>query len=320
MPIDFNSIPGIRDKRIGLPRPDWVEVRDWLATFTDQPEQNEAWNLFAEKWLAALIEALPDGYRVHESDGFYLLSQVDEASSGRMLRWCESSQRKIDEFLPEIVFEEQGWKMIVLALSGRELYCNYVADFYPEMGEFGMSGGMCMADLGHIVLCVIPNADLERTIAHELVHGALAPLPLPLWLNEGVTQVLEDMIVDVSSFQMNSFIKNEHRAFWNEKTIDEFWAGDSFYRPDDGQHLSYSLAQVLVLNIISGYGKKLNRFLIEAQKSDAGNAAAGAVFDVSLGERVAQFLGPGNWQPSGNYETMDAETEIGSDSSATSDT
>jgi hypothetical protein len=140
-----------------------------------------------------------------------------------------------------------------------------------------------------------------------------------MWLNEGVTQILEDMIVDVSTFQMNSYIKEEHRTFWNEATIDEFWSGASFYRADDGQRLSYSLAEVLVRNMISDFGKKFNRFLVAAHRDDAGNAAAREVFGVSLGDRMAQFLGPGNWQPSDNYETMDSETEPDSDSSAASE-
>jgi hypothetical protein len=40
-----------------------------------------------------------------------------------------------------------------------------------------------------------------------------------------------------------------HLQFWGESEIQQFWSGESFHRPDDGQMLSYDLARILVGNL-----------------------------------------------------------------------
>ena len=38
----------------------------------------------------------------------------------------------------------------------------------------------------------------------------------------------------------------EHRTFWDEQTIQEFWSGKSFGRVDEGNGLSYELARYCI--------------------------------------------------------------------------
>ena len=47
-------------------------------------------------------------------------------------------------------------------------------------------------------------------------------------------------------------------------------------------------------------------FLNTANFVDAGNSALHDACDVSLGDRVAQFLGDGDWAPHADYTEIDA--------------
>ena len=87
----------------------------------------------------------------------------------------------------------------MLAFHDTDTYYDYIADMYPETGEFALTGGMFIdRGYGHLAMCMAYAGDHDRTIAHELSHALLRHLPLPLWLNEGVTQVIEDIVVDRS--------------------------------------------------------------------------------------------------------------------------
>jgi hypothetical protein len=309
MDIDLDQIPGAIEVRLGLPRLDWDSVWTWTEEHVDDVHREEAWSVLVRQWLARLRDALRrrSNYEVYESERFILLSSADSNTSERLLFWCESARRKTRGALPRLGADDYKW--VILAFADIDTYYNYIADLYPEEGEFGGTGGMCFQGHGQVVLFADPKLDLERTISHEIVHSQLADLPLPLWLNEGVTHVLEDMIVDVDSFQMSSDIKSEHRKYWNEQTIADFWIGNSFHAPDDGQRLAYSLAEVLVRNIIANHRRKFQDFLFKANWNDAGESAAREVLGLGLGDCVAQFLGPGNWQPTFNFETTVTEAE-----------
>jgi hypothetical protein len=41
-------------------------------------------------------------------------------------------------------------------------------------------------------------------------------------------------------------VHEKHVAFWNETTIQEFWSGKSWRRPDDANMLSYELARTFI--------------------------------------------------------------------------
>ena len=186
-------------------------------------------------------------------------------------------------------------------------YYDYVTDFYPDEGEFALSGGMFLdVGYGHFTVCPAYGDDYERVIAHELNHALLRHLPLPLWLNEGVTQVMEDVVQDSSYFMVDHEIRRRHRAYWNAETIDMFWSGDSFFSPDDGQELSYHLSQVLFRNLMSDYPMAVSEILNNATFVDAGNAAFVGSCSIPLADRVAQFLGNGPWAPRDNYLVPDA--------------
>lgn len=301
MKISLTSIPNSLEVRSGLPRPDWAVVFDWVASHVAKTDLHEAWTQLANDWLDLLIEALPVGYSRKDSPEFTVLSNGNADSTDRILQWCEVSRKTILKTLSGVARNEGYGKHVVLAFGDSKIYYDYIADFYPDEGEFGLSGGMFINNgYGHFAMNMAYKGEQDRIIAHELNHALLRHLPLPLWLNEGVTQVMEDLIVRSSDFMVDREIMQRHRDYWNSETIHSFWSGDSFFSIE-GQELSYHLSQIIFRNLMSDYPKKILDFLNSAEHSDAGNEALLKSCEVSLNDRVGQILGDGEWNPRTDY-------------------
>ena len=58
---------------------------------------------------------------------------------------------------------------------------------------------------------------------------------------------------------------------------------------------------------MADYPKQVSDFLNTANFVDAGNRALQDSCGVSLGDRVTQFLGDGDWTPRADYTEIDAQ-------------
>jgi len=85
-------------------------------------------------------------------------------------------------------------------------------------------------------------------------------------------------------------------VFWNEVTIQQFWSGKSFMRPDEGNMLSYELGEDLTRLLSRDYDR-FAAFANAARREDAGAAAASGCLGIELGDAAAAILGDGDWQP-----------------------
>jgi hypothetical protein len=298
--VELHAIPHAIEMRLGLPRPAWDVVWEWIEGHVPGNDQPEAWNRCVDQWIAALHESLPRGYVLEHSDHFRLLGGVPRLVASTLSR-CEHYRRAILDILAGVAQDDDGFAMLVLHFHNRETYLDYIMDFYPEAGEFADSGGMYFEHgCSHLAVWGPAEDMLERVLPHELTHALLGHLPLPLWLNEGVTQVVADLAVGRSQFQMTPENAREHRRYWNETSIQGFWSGASFYAPDEGQGLSYGLAEVLVRNVLTDFPGKIAAVVNSADAADAGEDALRQACGTSLSNRVGQFLGPGAWGPLGS--------------------
>jgi hypothetical protein len=294
--LALEQIPGAVEVRIGMPRVDWQVVWAWIENHVPEERQISAWEEFGRGWLELLRDALGGNYVVEESEHFMLLGDGATPTNELVVSWCEHYRHRILQILAGVETNDPSAKRPILLFHDRAAYLDYIMDLYPVEGEFADSGGMFVGyGLPHVALWGFDSATLERTIAHELTHAAMADLPLPLWLNEGVTRVVEDVLLDQSHFWMNGEIAREHKVYWNSETIQAFWSGESFHAPGDVQRLSYSLAEVIVRNLASDHPGKLPALLNTADACDAGERALQDVCKTTLAKRVAQFLGPGEW-------------------------
>jgi len=285
----------------GLPRPDWEAVGKWIESNIAKDAQTDAWDQAALLWLDRLRNRLRADYQIAESQNFLLLSASSARDATTAIRFLETMMARILKRLQGVA-QDDPTKNIVVALSTMDEYDAYTAYFYEENDECRRSGGVFISSgYPHFVVWS-PKllTEAQPVLVHELTHNCLMHLPLPMWLNEGLTCAVEQTLMHSRRPLVDREVFEKHQAFWNTDTIQEFWKGTAFFRPDDGSTLSYNLAQVLVHKLqqdLALPGEKIREFILDANWDDAGEAAIRKHLEVSLSDLVASFIGPGDWTP-----------------------
>ena len=135
-PFRISHIEGGFEVRDALPRPNWPVIIEWAQTFSDTIDPHELWTEIAAYWLSQLADTLKNNYAIWESQEFLVLCSRDKVESHRLIRFCEKSRKKILELLGGIASDEGLGKLIVLLFHDPDTYYDFVADTYPEEGEF----------------------------------------------------------------------------------------------------------------------------------------------------------------------------------------
>jgi hypothetical protein len=298
---DFEPVDLSWYDETAMPLPVWDEIAAAVGEDWPSERRDVFWTAAAGHWLLALGAVLPEGYRIHESDDFLLLSALEERPARVLLRFCQSVRRRILRNLGDAAAARVAGKHVVLVFADEQTYYDYISHYYPEGGEYAMSSGMFVhAGYGHFALFENDTEHMQPVIAHELTHCLLSHLRIPAWLNEGMAVNTEHALFPHladprSSLYRPNEIKAKHAAFWNADTIQEFWSGKSFLRTDDGNMLSYDLAKRIAATAARDEAA-FRVFLREADVADAGLSA-----EHRLGypiEHLAMvMLGEGDWRP-----------------------
>lgn len=277
----------------GLPRFDSEQAERWVAL---QACGADAWRAVAVRWLEELQDPLGEQYVLYEDPRVLFLSAQDVREAGKFRDLVVDAQNTVDRALSWLSPSPNDRILVVLLLDSLDRYYDYVQYFYSEAGQFATSGGMCINQgYPHLVFPSARLGGLVLGVVHELAHARVAHLPLPGWLNEGLARNVERVAYAFGVPDMNAEMADRHQAFWGTEEMQEFWTGDSFHRPDDGNELSYSLADLLVQQLSQRKG--FHDFVTDAHEEDAGEAAAIENLGEGLGEIVGAFLGPGTWSP-----------------------
>lgn len=284
--------------RHGYPRPDWERISGWVDGLPEGLDRHHIWTEIQAKWLGRLADHLQDNYSIWESVNFLVVCNHPKSSCERLVRFCEKSRTQIRKLLGN-AFADEGWgKIVVLILSSSDDYFDYIGDWYPDEGEFGGSSGMCLSGAcPHLVVLAGPTLPCDAIIAHELNHYFLQHLDLPMWLNEGITQVVEEEIAGQGKPERDRELSRKHALWWNSNTIQEFWSGQSFSTPDDRQLLSYDLAMQMATRLLSRFPATFAEFLTMATSADAGDAGLWKTCHNSLNQCVSEILGNQDWSP-----------------------
>ncbi len=278
--------------------PDWTHVADSLAERLKRDDPNILWSSVAASWLDDLRIALGNEFRVDASTHFLLLSRSQARGAQVVLDYAENTRKRILMLLEGIASDQGFGKSCVIAFASEDDYYEYVANYYPDEGEFAFTEGMYINHgYGHFVCVEADMNRIEPVIAHELTHMQLAHLPLPAWLNEGLAVNTEKILSPgYTSSHTPAEMRHRHSAFWNAHTIQEFWSGKSFSRPDDGNMLSYDLARQLTV-LLSQDRTVFVNFANAAHVNDGGQQAAQTQIGIGLELAVEELLGEGDWQP-----------------------
>jgi hypothetical protein len=279
-----------------MPIPDWNR-QPWPEVGEEDALHLHA-NGLAAAWLDATIAALSGTHARAESSHFMLLSALDPRPTKVLLDYLERSRRRVLATLPGIAADHGHGKTAVMVFSDEESYYRYIANYGGDSAQpEAYSGGMFIdAGYGHFVFSQGPFETMEPVVVHELTHCLVRHLPIPAWLNEGLAVNTEHRFVTPRPRYRANELQYLFARFWNPSTIQEFWSGKSFLRPDDGQPLSYELARLLVHLLDKDYDV-LARFCATASHEDGGEGAAMSVMGASLEEIAAVVLGSGAWKP-----------------------
>jgi len=294
--IDLTNVEGAFSFDDEFSRPDWAIIQSLIKKTLGPEAFGRAWAEVAFQWVCRLREDLGGNYHVSESNRVILLSALDRTDTQRTLGFIERAVDIIRAELQQAAWQNCLGKHVVLLFMDEDDYYQYQAPFLRD-GLNPASGGVLIRDgYVHIALPYANGFPLPRVLAHELTHNYLAHLPLPLWLNEGVAQRMEGIVVRSMQPILDQELADNLRNYWTEKNIQEFWAGVSFDETSEARTLSYSLAEVLVHSLTGGREAFLE-FLRNAHCDDAGQTAALDCMETNLGDLAGSFLGPGSWRP-----------------------
>lgn len=278
-----------------FPRPDWERVAN--AVEGRLGDRAESWNDVVDCWLSEIGAKAAGAPGVSRSQNFRLLSSANRRHCELLLEHLERALAQILKLLPNIASDEGDGPHVVVEFSSLDDFYNYITPPDAPDSTHGLASGVFLAQgYGHFVFPVQELNVAEPVVVHELTHALLDYLPLPLWLNEGIAVRTEDALTGSWPLRMEAEQLEKHERFWDEGTIQEFWSGASFIRPDDGQHVGYELARYAVKSLSQEY-ELFSRFVNAAHFDDAGEAAALEHYEGSLGGLIHQFFGPGRWSP-----------------------
>ncbi len=288
----------------GLPYLDWQAAALWLDPIESPEIQAKAWADCEIAWLQHLRAALGDTFTLAQQGDAVLLSSLAPNVARATLDYMGKTLRRIQHVLDGIAQAPAYGKDILIVFDDEDTYYRYVAHYYPDAGEFATSGGMFLnRGCGHFVTRKADLSAIEPVIAHEMTHGCLDHLPLPAWLNEGLAVNTEQRVSRASPpAHPPRQMQQKHLDYWDAAKIQEFWSGKSFYRTDDGNLLSYDLAQKIVAQFAADW-EAFRAFALAADAADAGASAAADHLGLDLGEIAAALTGHApspDWTPTPN--------------------
>ena len=273
----------------GLPHFDWDAVYRWVDAL-DAAAQPAAWEACERAWLVHLQHALGPAYSLREAGDALLLSSLEANVARATLEFMTKTESRILRVLDGVARKIEWGKTILVVFDDGDAYYRYVSHFYPESGEFAMSGGMYInAGCGHFVTVKNDLRAIEPVIVHELVHGLVSHLPMPAWLNEGLAVNTEQRLSPSPRLFSPHQMHAKHLAFWGNGEMQEFWSGKSFLRSDDGNMLSYDLARIFVEQFSSDW-PSFSAFVNAATLADAGSEAARLHLEIDLGAAACALL------------------------------
>jgi hypothetical protein len=281
-----------------LPIVDWDAMHALEPPTVDKAALDAFWTRLARSWLETLRAALDARYAIHESERFLMLGSLAESRANVVLEFVERARQRILTVLDGVAAEAGAGKVCLLIFDGDDRYYDYVSNYYSKGGEYALSGGMFLQHgYGHFVFVESEISGMEPTIAHELTHCLVQHLSLPAWLNEGMAVNTEQRLCPPGRPLFTpAELHEKHLEFWNESTIQEFWSGKSWLRPDEGNMLSYDLAKILV-GLAAQDFDAFRAFANAADVTDSADAAALKHLGYPVKNLAEAVLGEGPWEP-----------------------
>ncbi|MCA9523351.1 MAG: hypothetical protein KC609_20390, partial [Myxococcales bacterium] len=267
-------------------------------------------------------------YRLYQSDRFFLLSSMEDYAADQLIGYAQRYLAEIDERLGPLSSHETR-RIVLIAFHDLDHYYRYLAHFFDDE-DFGSMLATYLDDgYPHIVSLDENLARVQPAVLHELVKSRLRNLPLPRWLLESLARQIE---FDVSHHGLERFDEHfgadahpldgavmiEIADFFAEdpQRVQDFWAGRGFDDAESQGHHFFLASKIWASILAEATPASREAFIREASSDDAGFVAARLHLDLDLGDRMAHFLGDGDYsfylEPTGDSGAS-ADTAQGDD-------
>lgn len=275
--IDREEIAGFLSVEHGLPQMDWGAVDLWLSR--KEPDEQRRAGLrraAAAAWLDEVRDSLSEDHRRWRHASVEGLGPMESDRAVRIARGTDGAVALISKALSKMRGPTPIPPFAVVALGSSDAYYSFISHFCPEEGEWGTSGGVYINDgpESFPVIALPTNLKwaLEQTIAHELTHHALHGMGLPLWIEEGITQMMEERVTGVTNFKLDREMIQRHQDRWLDGRLELYLSGDAFgSAEEDTQELAYHLSQLVVRGLLA---KDASCFFAFARACRSGAAEA----------------------------------------------
>ncbi len=286
-----------------FPLPDWNQVGTWIASFPPARHQ-DLWCGVTRQWALGIAKAFGGGCNVFETAQVLAVLPGDLGRGKRAVKHYDEVLATLRATLHGMLRAEYLGKCTLFIAPDQDTYYRYLS-LYTAPGEHIQSGGVYLnRGNSHIALPSPESMFQTRVIAHEMCHDLLGHHRLPLWLNEGVTQIAEAAIAGRPFVEGQSKTIKEHRAFWTPDNIALLWGGKGFDTPGETAALSYDLAYLIVQAFLALDRARMAAVVCRAEPADAGFAAFREIYHQTPADLLEEMFGPGDWK---NGYSGDAE-------------
>ena len=152
--------------------------------------------------------------------------------------------------------------------------------------------GICFSGaFPHIVMHNFTRFQLRLVFVHELNHAVLQKLPIPNWIQEGLSHYFESRLLSMANMRFRADADVGRNRLWREIGIADFWNGAVFY--DGRAPTGYVLATKMISRLLKRETDLFTRFMLKANRRDAGDAACKEVYGHGVLDLAPRTPGPG---------------------------
>lgn len=254
--VDREEVSHLFGRPGGLPRVDWAMADDWIGgRANDSAARDRLRRAIAAACLDELRDSLPQDHRRWRSEHVEGLAPLEGGIGPAMARTADRSFKTLRRDLRQVRGDGLMPPVAIVAVEPLESYIDFTDSYFPDEGAFATSGGLYLNDgddtFPLIAVSAAARHGVEQTVAHELTHHALHGANLPLWVEEGFTQMMEERIVGHGGFRFDHELLERHREHWADVGLEPFLEGSAFISPeDDEQELAYHLAEWFIRTML----------------------------------------------------------------------
>lgn len=263
----------------GLPRVDWHAASIWMRREMIHPSRQASYRRsIAAACLDELRDTLDADHRRWRTLHVEGLAPLGGQIGPSVAQVAERAFTVLAKEFATIRGDEPIAPVAVVLIEPLESYIDFTASYFPEDGAFATSGGLYLNEDPDAFALIAVNTSArhqaEAAVVHELTHHALHGHGLPLWVEEGFTQVMEQRVTGAGNFSIDSAMIGRQREAWSDGGIARYLDGESFVSPErDEQELAYHLSQWFVRSMLMNRPRPFMAFARDCKSTTPDDAS-----------------------------------------------